>query len=86
MAKDQFYWHDFIQIPAPVSNLIRIKMLDEITYPFPHFNGGTAEVWEWMRKFIAHFNMDVWLVLSYIYYAYAFAMPISLHGHVIVQF
>ena len=26
------------------------KVWDEITYPFPNFNG--AEVWEWIRNFM----------------------------------
>ena len=35
------------------------KVWDEITYPFPNFNGCTVEVWEWISKFIPHFIMDV---------------------------
>ena len=27
-------------------------MWDEITDPFPNFNGATDEVWEWMRNFM----------------------------------
>ena len=34
-------------------------MWDEITYPFPNFNGCTVEVWEWINNFIPHFIMDV---------------------------
>ena len=41
-------------IPAWVSNNIRYKVLDEITYPFPNFNGATVEVWGWMSNFISH--------------------------------
>ena len=26
-------------------------MWDEITYPFPNFNGATVEVWEWDKQF-----------------------------------
>ena len=29
-------------------------MWDEITYPFPNFNGYTVEVWEWISNFISH--------------------------------
>ena len=29
-------------------------MWDEITYPFPNFNGATVEVWEWISIFIPH--------------------------------
>ena len=35
------------------------KVLDEIAYPFPNFNGCTAEVWEWIYNFIPHFIMDI---------------------------
>ena len=34
-------------------------MWDEITYPFPNFNGYTVEVWEWMNNFILHFIKHV---------------------------
>ena len=30
-------------------------MYDEITCPFPNFNGCTIEVWKWIRNFIRHF-------------------------------
>ena len=30
------------------------KIENEITYPFPNFNGYTVEVWEWLSNFIAH--------------------------------
>ena len=31
-------------------------MWDEITYPFPNFNGGTVEVREWISNFNPHFT------------------------------
>ena len=31
------------------------KLWDEITYPFPNFNGCTVEVWEWISDFIPYF-------------------------------
>ena len=34
-------------------------MWDEITYPFPNFNGCTIEVWAWISNFIPHFIMGV---------------------------
>ena len=30
------------------------KVWNEITYPFPDFNGYTVEVWEWISNFILH--------------------------------
>ena len=35
------------------------KVWDNITYPFPNFNGATAEVWEWISNLILHLTMDV---------------------------
>ena len=34
------------------------KVLGEINYPFPNFNGCTVEVWEWISNFIPHFIME----------------------------
>ena len=30
------------------------NLCDEITYPFPNFNGFTVEVWEWICDFVPH--------------------------------
>ena len=35
------------------------KMRDEITNPFPNFNGYAIAVWKWISNFISHFIMDV---------------------------
>ena len=35
-------------IPAWRGNSTHYKMWDEITYPFPNFNGAIIEVWEWV--------------------------------------
>ena len=45
--------------PAWISNFIHHKIWDEITYPFPNFNGCTVEVWEWMNNFTLHFTGHV---------------------------
>ena len=37
------------------------KVWDEITYPFPNFNGRTIEVWEWISNFIPYFILHVYL-------------------------
>ena len=42
-----------------ISNYTNHKMWNEITYPFPNFNGCTVEVWEWIRNFILYFTEHV---------------------------
>ena len=46
-------------ISAQISNYIHHIVLDEITYPFPNFNGATVEVWGWISNFIRHFTGQV---------------------------
>ena len=41
-----------------ISNHMSIKRRDQITYPFPNFNGCTVEVWDWISNFIMQFTMD----------------------------
>ena len=53
------YWHGLTLIPAWISNHMLSKVWDEITYPYPNFNGRTVEVWEWISNFITHYIMDV---------------------------
>ena len=36
-----------IALSAWISNHIYYKVWNEITNPFPNFNGETIEVWEW---------------------------------------
>ena len=43
---------------AWASNHMPSKVWDEITYPFPNFNGATAEVWEWISNLIPQFIME----------------------------
>ena len=42
-----------------ISNVIHHEVWDNITYPFPNFNGVTVEVWEWIINFIPHFTGHV---------------------------
>ena len=35
------------------------KVWDEITYPFPNFNGATGELWKLVSNFISYLIMDV---------------------------
>ena len=55
-----------------MNNYIPDDVGDEIPYPFPNFNGATAEVWEWIRNFIPHFTGHVIIYPSwgYSYYHY----------------
>ena len=43
-------------------NYIHYKVWDEITYPFPNFNGATVEAREWISYFIPPFTR---LVITY---------------------
>ena len=40
-------------------NFIHYNERDEITYPFPNFNGATVEVWEWISNFIPLFTVQI---------------------------
>ena len=51
-----FYLHGLTLTPAWISYHIHHKMWNEITYPFPNFNGATIELWEWVNNFIPHFT------------------------------
>ena len=46
VPRGPFYKHGLTLIPAWISNYMPSKMWDEITYPFPNFNGCTIGVWE----------------------------------------
>ena len=50
------YWHGLTWIPAWISNYIRYNVRDEITYPFPNFNGAVVEFYEWQSNFTSHFT------------------------------
>ena len=52
-------YHSLTLISAWISNHMSYTVWDEITYPFPNFNGVTVGVWEWMSNFIPHFIMGV---------------------------
>ena len=45
-------------IPTLISNYMLSNVWDEITDPFPNFNGCTVEVWEGISNFISHFILD----------------------------
>ena len=46
-------------LPTWISNYIHHKVWNEITYPFPNFNGCIVEVWEWISNFIPHLTGHV---------------------------
>ena len=48
-----------VLIPAWKTNYVRYTVWDEITSPFPNFNGTAVEVCEWISSFIPHFNVHV---------------------------
>ena len=53
------HWNGITLIPAWISDYMHFKGWDEITNPFPNFNGCTIEVWEWIIIFIQHLNIHV---------------------------
>ena len=53
------YYHELTFIQEWISNHMTSKVSDEITYPFPNFNGGAFKVWEWISNFISRIIMDV---------------------------
>ena len=58
--QDTYYTsHGITLIPPWISNLMPCKVWDEITYPFPNFNGATVEVWGCISNFTPHVIMDV---------------------------
>ena len=59
MIRGPFYQHVLTLIPAWRSNHMPSKVWDEITYPFPNFNGVTIEVWELISNSIPHIIMSV---------------------------
>ena len=54
-----FHKHGLTLIPEWISNYINYQGCEEITYPFPNFNGCTVEIWEWINNFISHFTGHV---------------------------
>ena len=42
--------------PAWIRNCNDYKVLDEISYPLPNFNGVTVEAWKWKRNSISYFT------------------------------
>ena len=50
---------NLILIKGWLINYIHYKVWDEITNPFPNFNGGAIEVWEWISNFTPPFNGHV---------------------------
>ena len=55
-----FYYHGLtLMIAAGISNHMPCEVWDEITYPFPNFNGATVEACEWISYFIQPFIMDM---------------------------
>ena len=71
VTRKMFPFDDVIMLPMylisystshDISHLlpgIHFEVCDEITYPFPNFNGCAVEVWEWISNFITHFTGHV---------------------------
>ena len=57
------WWHVVTLIQTWISNYNHYKLWDEISYPFPNFNGVTVEVWEWISNFI---DIDISMTCNFI--------------------
>ena len=47
--------HGGQETSAWINNYIHYKVWNEITNPFPNFNGATVEVWEWISNIVPYF-------------------------------
>ena len=56
---DPLYKHVLTSIPAYIGAHNSSKVRDEISHPFPDFNGATVAVWEWISTSTSHFMIDV---------------------------
>ena len=52
-------------IPAYISNYMPSKVWDEITNPFPEFNGSTGEVWEWISNIIPFLKINEVIIFPF---------------------
>ena len=43
----------------PISKDIHYKLWDEITDPFPNYNGAAVEVWQLISNFVSHFTRGI---------------------------
>ena len=50
ISASAFHEYELTLIPVWISDYIHYQMWDEITNPFPNFNGATVEVWEWISN------------------------------------
>ena len=58
-SQGPIYVYGLSLITTRIINYIQYDVWDEITYPFPNFNGKAAEVWDWINNFTPHSIMDV---------------------------
>ena len=52
-------WNYLLIYKLQPLHYVHDKVYDDITYPFPNFNGCTVEVWEWIINFIQHLSCHV---------------------------
>ena len=48
----------WLNLNASINHMLG-EVWNEITYPFPNFNSGTVEAWEWLTNFIPHIIKDI---------------------------
>ena len=52
-----FYKHGLTLISTWKGNRLPSKVWDNITHPYPNFNGCTVEVWEWLLLLLCYCDM-----------------------------
>ena len=52
-----FYKRGLDLISAWMSNHMSSNLCGQITYPFPNFNGGIVDCWDWVSNFVSYFIM-----------------------------
>ena len=56
ISRGPIYERGLTLILSWISSHMPSKVSDEITYPFPNFNGCTVEVWEWINNSISLYD------------------------------
>ena len=82
-SMDSFYKQILTLTSVWLSSHMPSEVWDEITYPFPNFNGGTFEVWEWISNFLPHFTGHVIIYPCWMYFSYQYLLRITYQSSIL---